>query len=651
MGRETRDPLRFRRRALLGVWLLSGAAVLARAGQVQLVQGAEWRAAALAQQRTAQAMPAPRGRILDREGVPLAETREFYEVAVAPREVGDREAVLAGLQEVLGLSERRARRIVDSRDGWEVVGRFPASVHGRLRGIRGIHLTRQLRRDYPQGRMALGVLGTARDGEGRGGVEQHFDDHLRGTPGRAVVARDPQGDVRSGQVFQMETPRPGGDLVLTLDADLQAISREELAAAIDTTAATGGDLLVADPHTGEILAAVSIQDGADAGLGFITVPVEPGSTMKPFALATLLNRGRATVNDRFDTGDGVLRECRETWSDTRPHGEVTLAQAVEVSSNVALGMAVQRLDPVEQWEGLRDFGFGQLTGIPVPGESPGRLRRADDWSCTSPTAHAIGYEVSATPLQIVMAYGALANGGELMEPRLVREIRHPGGRRQELEPRVIRRVLRPEVAREMTDVLVNVVNRGTGQAARLSTFSVAGKTGTARAWRNGSYASSQYFSSFVGYFPAEAPQLVIYARLDDVDGYGGTLAAPVTRAVMEAALASRGTPLQVPELQQAARPQARPAQPVARFASREPAPAPTSPTRAVPASAASAGTVDVRVPELGGMSLREAARRLHAMGLRVEIRGSGVVRGTRPRTGALVQTGDTVVLRTRQGER
>lgn len=663
MSPSSRDPLRFRRRILLGVWLLSGAAILARAGQVQIVQGEAWREAALAQHRTARDIPAPRGRILDREGVPLAETRELFEVAVAPHEAraGDPDATVAAL-EAAGVSSREARRAVRSDRSWVYLGEYSPTVRMTLQGADGVHLSRKLRRDYPQGRLALGILGAVREERGAGGVEQTFDEHLRGLPGRSIVAKGPSGELRDGQVFEMEAPRPGGDLVLTLDADLQAIAKGALADQVRVTNATGGDLLITDPFTGEILAAVSLRGGEDVGVGFLTEPVEPGSTMKPFALATLLSRGVARVDDLFDTRGGRLAECGHVISDISDHGVLSLGEAVEVSSNVAMGLAVKRLDPVEQYEGLRDFGFGQRTGIPIPGESAGRLRRPDEWTCPSSTAHAIGYEISATPLQTVMAYGALANGGRLMEPRIVREIRDPEGRRETLEPRIIRRVLRRSVARTLTDVLVGVVDHGTGQSARLESFTVAGKSGTARAFGNGGYDRSHYFASFVGYFPADEPQLVIYTRLNGVESYGGAAASPVTRAVMEAALASRGTPLRMTELDEAARtgePEPRqaaaPATPNVIFASAEPArpavPRETDREEVARAWSADRPLLTVQVPDLAGMSVREAARRLHTLGLRVTVAGAGVVEGTRPGAGRVVQTGDTVLLRTGRGER
>lgn len=656
MARKTEsDPVRLRRRILLGVWLLAGAAVVARAGQVQVLQGEEWQNAAERQQRTAQEIPAARGRILDREGVPLAETRELFEVGVAPREIrdADRDSVASLLRGALGLGNTRARNVVRSRDPWVYLGVQSGSVQAQLAKVRGVYLTRQLRRDYPQGQLARGILGSVRDGAGYGGLESTFEDHLRGIPGRAVVAKDPSGRALDQQIFQMEPPRPGGDLVITIDADLQAIAKEALAAAVDSTEATGGDLLVTDPHTGEILAAVSLKDGVDQGLSFLTEPTEPGSTIKPFTLANLLSRRRAALDDSLDVENGTWTYCGRTLSDIGTRGVLTLQRAVQVSSNVAVAKAAQALTPMEQWEMLRDFGFGERTGIPIAGESAGILRRPDDWTCQSPASHAIGYELSATPLQMAMAYGALANGGLLMEPRIVREIRRPDGTREEVRPRVVRRVIREDVAETVTGVLVGVVTEGTGRALRGAAFTVAGKSGTARAYDAGAYDRKRYFSSFVGYFPAEDPRLVIYAKLDNAEGYGGTLAGPVTRAAMEAALTSRGSPLNRrasvngPVSRRSAGSDA----PV-RFADDGPAPA-AEVLPPVPAGAwdPDPPRMEVQVPNLRGLPLREASRTLHALGLRVRVEGAGTVRDSRPSAGSVVITGDTILLRSGRADR
>ena len=325
------------------------------------------------------------------------------------------------------------------------------------------------------------------------------------------------------------------------------MARQALTEAIASSQARGGDVLVTDPSTGEILALVSIRDGQTAGLSAINTPYEPGSTLKPFTVTGLLNAHLATLRDTIDVGDGTWRIASRTIHDVHAEGRMTIADALRVSSNVGIAKAAQRMTPGIQYENLRDFGFGVKTGIEIPGEVGGTLRRPDRWSGQSPASLAIGYEIGVTPLQMAMAYGALANGGLLMQPRLVREIRGADGEVLErFSSRVVRRVTTPQNARAVSRVLVDVVEDGTGKKARMGSFRVAGKSGTTRLYSpEGGYERGAYWSSFVGFFPADNPQLVVFVKLERPKGtyYGGSIAAPVTRATMEAALAARATPL------------------------------------------------------------------------------------------------------------
>jgi cell division protein FtsI (penicillin-binding protein 3) len=308
-----------------------------------------------------------------------------------------------------------------------------------------------------------------------------------------------------------------------------------------------------------------------------------------------------------------------------------------------------------QYEILRDFGFGALTGIDLPGEVAGTLRRPDRWSLLSPASLAIGYEIAVTPLQMAMAYGALANGGLLMQPRLIREIRAADGTVVEaFEPRVIRRVVDQETASQIGRALEDVVATGTGSLAQLGTFRVAGKSGTARFSSNGGYARGDYSSSFVGYFPADKPQLVVFVKLDRPRSggyYGGALAAPVTRATMEAALAAAPPSISLGPLAiaQAETRTVRSYGPT-KFAGLPPTPAlPPLPAawaedeRTVPESADGL----VTVPDLSGLPARTAIRLLHRSGLRVSQVGLGDVERTLPAAGTRVLPGDTIRLRYR----
>ena len=657
--------VKVRRRVLLACWLLSGSLIVARAAQIQVAQAPLWREQAERQHRTSVEIAPVRGSVLDRSDVELATSRETFRVSVAPGEIRDVDAVTRLLVETLGVDERVARGATTSSKPWRVLpSTYPPSVREALDSIRGVYLEREHRRFYPQGDLARGLLGAVRDGKAVGGVEQAYDEILRGTMGKAVLARDPTGKPIPGESLVVRGPAEGGRVVLTLDIDLQEIGHQALTEAIRESEARGGDLLITDPSTGDVLAMVSIHDGSTSGLSGINTPYEPGSTLKPLTVAGLLQGGLASLDDVVDTKLGSWAVAGRTIQDVgREHGPMTLARALQISSSVGVAKAAQAMSPAVQYQNLRDFGLGAPTGVGLPGEVRGTLRRPEHWSGQSPVSLAIGYEVSVTPLQMAMAYGALANGGRLMKPRLIKELRDSDGKVTARFPaRMVRRAVTPDVARAVSDVLVQAVEDGTGTQARLGTFKVAGKSGTARAWSDGAYQAGDYFASFVGFFPAEDPQLVVMVKLDGPQGayYGGSAAAPVTRATMEAVLAAQQTPIDRRALVQVARverldPPRRDLSGgethlVTRFADlRLGGMLGSSATQASSASRWHESMpiedrTTVRVPDVVGLPARAAARRLHEAGLRVEWDGSGVARHMVPKAGSLLARGDTVRL-------
>lgn len=648
-----RRPGAWRRRLLLSGWLLASLVICVRAAQIQIVQAPHWRGLAEDQHRKDLVVAAARGTILDRDGTPLSVSRERARVNVAPHEVLDAEATSSLLVESLGLSTGRASSLLSPRSRWRVVpDLYPPTVRERLDGTRGLHLERVLQRFHPHGDLARGVLGVVIDGEGRGGIEEAFDAVLRGTPGREVVARDNVGAEIPGERLVVSPPRSGGSVVLTLNMDLQEIAQQALERAIGETDARGGDILITDPRSGEILALFSTQDGHRGALSAVNTPFEPGSTLKPFTVAGLLDRRLASLNDTVDVGDGRWEINGRTLHDTHTEGRMTLRDALRESSNVGVAKAALALEPGVQYENLRDFGFGTLTGVELPGEVAGTLRRPDRWSAQSAASLAIGYEVSVTALQMAMAYGALANGGLLMQPRLIRELRDADGSLIErFEPTVVRRVIGDDVARAVGRALVDVVEDGTGTSARLGSFLVAGKSGTARWASGGGYEAGAYSSSFVGYFPADKPQLVVFVKLDRPQGqyYGGAVAAPVTRATMEAALAASAAHLDRGALLESLRdaPRPRPGSDLPALFAAQPIDPPMPPFgNAFGDDPRTSRTDDgsVTLPDVTGLPSRVAVRRLHALGLRVARIGDGDVRRSVPPPGVRVAAGDTIRL-------
>jgi cell division protein FtsI (penicillin-binding protein 3) len=656
-GSRTVPVGRLRRITLLAALLGGGLLIAARVVQLQAVQTAEWQSRAEGQHAARRALPAPRGTIYDREGVPLAVSQEAFRISVAPRELRDPDGTADALVEALGIDRRRARRAVDPKRNWVVLpNRYGAPVRERLADVRGVYFERVLERFHPHGELGLEVLGRlSGDGRPLGGVEQELDTLLRGQEGSAVVRRDATGRPIPGVELRVAEPVAGNDVVLTIDVDLQEIAHEALGDAVRENNARGGDLLLIDPWSGDILAAASRQRDGNRHWTGVTDPYEPGSTLKPFTVAALLENRRATMGDSVFAEHGVYTARGRTIRDVHGYGWLTVHDALRYSSNIALAKLSDLLEPAQQYDGLRGFGLGSPTGVPYPSEASGTLRRPGRWSAYTRASLAMGYEVAVTPLQLAMGYAALANGGTLVEPRLLREVRRTDGRAVgSVERKRLRRVVSEDVAAQIGEALADVVRDGTGKRASLGAFTVAGKTGTARRTSGGVYRAGAYTATFVGFFPAVDPQLVILVKLDEPTGgayYGGATAAPVSRETLAALLAARAAPID-------RRPLARPADAWSADGVRLVSSVPT--VAGEPGAALSAGPfilaldgsrpppnasgVAVPVPDVTGLSLRDAARRLHGLGLSVVVEGEGVVRETRPGADVPVGPGETVMV-------
>jgi len=665
-GREARSASgasgrhELRRKLSLFVLVLSALGLLWRGFEVGVLDHGEWSVRAEDQHGDTVSVPAPRGTIYDRDGVPLAASRTVYIVAIAPNEVSDTALVIRKLRAELGLTAAAARGVFARRLRWKVLGRFEESARRALDGIDGVHFEPTQRRFYPHDGLAAELLGRVNDyGEVAGGLEQEMDSVLAGAEGKAVKRLNSLGRPIPGAMVRVAQPLPGRDVVLTIDVDLQEIATDALRDALETTGAESGELLIVDPAKGEILAAVSRRKpGAASRPNWTaaTSPYEPGSTIKPFTVAALLAERRATLVDSLFGENGSFRLHGRTINDVHAFGWITLREAFLESSNIVMAKAASRLEPEAQYRRLRDFGFGSPTGVGYPSESGGRLRNPGGWSKQTPASLAFGYEVSVTPLQLVMAYAAIANGGVLMEPLMVHQVRsRDGAIYRESAPRAVRRVVSTDVAAQVRGLLAEVVEQGTGTAASLGEWKVAGKTGTARFSGGGHYVPGAYISTFAGFFPAEDPQIVFLVKLDRPKGqyYGGQTAAPVTRATLQAALAARGTPLDASavaiagparHIVTAAPGTIRPVHAVQPAGSAVVLPAVRSAAR----RAADAGAA-LTLPDVVGASLRDALAELHAAGFRVRVEGTGLVAGTVPAAGAAARPGALVVLRAERG--
>ncbi len=646
---------------------LVACAVIGKAVHVQLVQGDDWAAAAHRQHFSNREVPAPRGLILDASGATLATSRELVRLEIAPREVRDSRKLRRALV-AAGVDEGTALRAVDRKLKWATVpDRFVAEDVASISAMRGVYTTPISDRTYSATGGLKALLGRVDpNGNALDGLELTLDSVLRGTRGASQFGRDVRGGMLASPTQPGQAARRGQTVTLTINHELQEIAERSLADAVRRMDAEGGDIVILDPRSGDVLAMAGQRVGVSAPSATgVTEPFEPGSTLKPLIAAALLQRGKVRSTDKVPTRGGMYTLHGRTIHD-EPHAGptpslLTLSDVIRLSSNIGIVQFADRLQPREQFETLRDFGLGMPTGLPYSAEAAGTLRPPVTWSKQSMASLSMGYELAVTPLQLALAYGAIANGGELVEPVLVKEIRSADGEvTYRAQRRVVRRVISPQVATSVRKLLSGVVEGGTAVDADLATYQLAGKTGTPRRTIAGKYEPREYNPNFVGLFPADAPQLVVVVKLTSPKGnyYGGATAAPLTKTILEAALASRDAALDRSRLGDQQKFAAASRQPrtartaVATASGAEKAPPVIDSTRTVvlhlPAEPArKRGALPPRtVPNVRGLSLRSAVRSLHSAGFRVQLaRDASAPTATEPAPGALVSAGSLVRLR------
>ncbi|MHC4695247.1 MAG: peptidoglycan D,D-transpeptidase FtsI family protein [Planctomycetota bacterium] len=555
---------RWQRRS--GAVILAGTAALllaltGRLAQVHTAFGP--RLSALAQQQRAgnSIIPAQRGTIVDARGRVLATSRQKPDVFVDPLYVEDVDSLAGELSARLDLpfaemadkirSRRHSRFVVIARSVDEAASEAVRAMHSPAVG-----LTERAVRTYPLGGALAHVLGfVGRDGHGLEGLELAYDDHLSGRDGRRSTIRDARRRALWPSGEGVLAPVDGGQIVLTIDAEVQRIAHDALADAVAEFEAQSGVAVIMSPADGRVLAMVNVPtyDPHNVMLAsedlrrnrVVTDPVEPGSTFKPFIACGALDGGFVSTVELIDCGMGSHRFGRRLVTDVSPHGMMNVLGIVAKSSNVGMGMIAARMGNEALHDIICRFGFGRRTQIGLPGESAGVVFALGRWTSYSTTSVSFGYELGVTPLQLATAFSAIINDGVLLRPRLVARLLSPEGHvvRTFDSPQVVRRVVSSDVARYMTrEVFPAVVESGSGRRAGLQRYRVLGKTGTAKlpyADRRG-YESGAYLGTFIGAAPAEDPQamvLVVVRRPNPARGYyGGTVAAPAVGAILEATL-------------------------------------------------------------------------------------------------------------------
>ena len=497
-----------------------------------------------------------RGAILDRQGKPLALNLDVTSVYAMPTSIDDPTLVARQLAPLLNLPQEHVeKRLRDKGRNFVWIQRkiLDHSEH-RMKdlAIDGVNTLIETRRFYPKGPLLAHVLGFAGiDNQGLEGLEVGYDPLLRGYARQVVLYRDAFGREIIPEWQRKHQALSGHAIHLTIDEVIQYVAEQALERAIAKTKAQGGAIIVMNPKTGEIIAwtlrptfdpnyiqRASPQVWRNRAL---TDPYEPGSTLKVLLAAAALESEHVQPDTLIYAGDGEMPINGTIIHDHEKAGWVTFREAIRRSSNVALVKTALGLGGERVYQFLRAFGFGEKTGIDLPGESIGILRSPERWSQRTLASLAIGQEIAVTPLQLVTAVSAVANEGWLMKPFLVREVSDHRGRIIERHtPQIRRRPIRAETATTVTDLLVNAVENGTGWRAAVPGYHVAGKTGTAQKVDpvTGTYSSTKSIGSFVGFVPAEDPEFAIVVVIDEPQGsaWGGVVAAPVFRDVAEQAL-------------------------------------------------------------------------------------------------------------------
>ena len=631
------------------VLLAWGVFVIGRLAQLQIAQGGKYRARAERQQQKRIEVSPRRGSILDREGRELAVSVEAATVyaTLDEVEVEDRAGTARSLARLTGMPEASVlARLGNAKSGVvPVVQKVDTAVAESVRAARlpGIQLVPDTRRFYPRAELAASVLGfVGTENHGLAGLEYFYDRVVGGKPGEFVLLTDARrstyGEAKTGNG---RPPQEGASLVLSLDAGIQFAVEKELAAAMAERRAKSGSVVVMDPWTGEVLAMASAPSFNPNAFNkypaesrrnrAVADAYEPGSTFKIVTGGLALEQRLVTPDEVIETGDGTIKIGSVTISESDNHqyGALTLAGVFEHSSNVGIIRVGLRLGPERLFAGASALGIGRDTGIDLPGESAGIFRPLGRWSFLSNAEISMGQEVAVTALQLARVAAVVANGGLLVRPHLVTSIVEPGGRVREAAAPQPQRVLSAATARALSDILVGVVERGTGTRAAIPGFTVAGKTGTAQKAGVGGYQPGRHVPNFVGFAPAEKPRLVAVVVIEEPQGlyYSAEVAAPVFSRIMSQALGI---------LRVAPREQTVPASVVAQE---------RPPLRfvdgVVPAGLRASGTLQRAVPaEMGlspaalGLSAREAVALFGRLGVTVRLTGTGFVISQDPPAGS-----------------
>ena len=615
-----------------------------RLAQIQVVEASKFQEIARRQYESRMLLPASKGNICDRNGDVLVSNSMFISYAADPKIVRDEARRVAGeFSRFFGkptkfyLEKLRS----DRRFVW-LVRRMTPDFANRFKGERfdGVMPFNEPKRLYHYGELAGQLLGfTDIDNKGISGLELQYDKEMRGKDGYVILQKDGLGNRKVSVGYPRVEAIDGATLHLTIDLGYQSIAEEELERGVKRSNADGGLVVAMNPRSGEILilaqypgvnpSEVSRYDVKNQRLSVVTDMVEPASVFKLVTASAGLEGGLIKPDEFFFAENGKYKVPLRTGSfriikDTHPRGWMTFGEAMEISSNIVMAKASDIIGKKRLYRKAKEFGFGSVTGIDLPGEIRGELKKPSSWSVTTLNTMAYGYEVGVTPIQLLAAYGAVANGGLLVKPFVVKKIvGAEGAVMEETEPQVVRRVVTEEIAQTLTKFFEGAVERGTATHARIEGVRIAGKTGTSRKYVDGRYEPGSYLALFIGFFPADDPKFVCLTVIDQPRNgsyFGSQISAPIFRAIAERIIS---TSLEIPQGDRG-----------------------TLITRAESSAAR-------RIPNVCNVKVVVARRLLAERGIKSKIIGEGdMVLDQTPEPGTRVREGETVTLfLTRRGKR
>ncbi|TCO66937.1 stage V sporulation protein D (sporulation-specific penicillin-binding protein) [Caldanaerobacter subterraneus] len=659
---------------------------------IQVVKGEEYQKMALPQWTLDVSLSGKRGYIFDRNGKVLAENISVSKISVIPKEIPDskRQVVAETLASILGLDRQKVLERISNKNLQEVliakqVDEEKAKAILRL-NIDGVIVSEDMKRFYPEGTLACHVLGfTGIDNQGLDGVELVFDNFLRGIPGKSTTPMDAIGrKIDTGEEEYFE-PLPGYNVVLTIDETIQHFTEKALnQAMVHSKPSKGAVAIVMDPKTGEILALAN-RPNFDPNNPFegpeeewyrrwrnkaISDSYEPGSVFKTITASAALEEKVVSLHEQFycpgyTTVAGHRINCWAT------HGSEDFVKGVQNSCNVVFVTVGQRLGVEKLYKYIRDFGFGKTTGILLPGEAPGLVLPEERVGPVELATNSFGQGIAVTPLQMITAVAAIANGGKLMQPQIVKAIVDSKGKVvKEFKPKIVRRVISEETSATMREILKSVVAEGTGKAGYIEGFDVAGKTGTTE-----KYMPGKYVASFVGFAPADDPKVIVLVVIDEPNNpethFGSQLAAPVVKSILDDTLkylevqprgVKKPETVMVPDVRNMKLYEAE------RIIlenkldfilqgngdtvfDQVPKPgALVNENTKIILYLNGVSTEEVVVPDLKGKSVKEATEILNSLGLRIKIKGTGFAVDQSPKEGTLVKRGEVVEVEFRPKE-